>query len=229
MNSEKNQLLFIAMTILLILVPVVIFLFVGGNFEFLIIHFSAAGFLRKHLWVVPPILLLGQQLYVIPSFMRGYWTAFSEEPPNILDLYLPIYNEAAVYESNLLEKIVYILWGCIFLLVVFVYTPILQILNSGDSINSMSFYCLLLAFFLYMAICFIRGVKYLAVRRNIYDYHNKHLGIRGTSPFFLVYKMMYFIPIVRSLALLSEIQILDKLTKFNDVENMDVELKEEIK
>jgi len=218
MNSEK-----------LILVPIVIFLFVGGNFEFLMIHFSASGFLRKHLWIVPPILLLGQQLYVIPSFMRGYWKAFSEEPPSILDLYFPIYNETVVYESSLLEKIVYILWGCIFLLILFVYTPILQILNSGNAINSISFYCLLLALFLYMVICFIRGVKYLAVRRNIYDYHNKHLGIRGTSPFFLIYKMMYFIPIVRSLALLSEIQVLDKLTKFNDVENMDIELKEEIR
>lgn len=228
MNSEKNQLLFIGMVILLVLIPIVIFLFVGGEFEFLMIHFSASGFLRKHLWVVPVLLLLGQQLYIIPSFMRGYWRVFSEEPPNALNLYLPIFNEEVVYESSLLEKIIYILWGCIFILILLVYTPILQILNSGEAINSASFYCLLIALFLYLVICFIRGVKYLAVRRNIYDYHNKYLGVRGVSPFFIIYKIMYFIPIVRSLALLSEIQILDKLTKFNDVENMDIELREEI-
>lgn len=229
MNSEKNQLLFIGMTILLIFVPIAIFLFVGGDFEFLMIHFSASGFLRKHLWLVPPILLLGQQLYVIPSFMQGYWRVFSEEPPSILDLYLPIHNEAVVYANSLLEKVIYILWGCILFLVIFVYTPVLQILNSGNKVNSISFYCLLLALFLYMVICFIRGIKYLAVRRDIYDHHNKYLGVRGTSPFFLVYKIMYFVPVVRSLALLSEIQVLDKLTKFNDVEGMDIELKEEIR
>lgn len=228
MNSEKNQLLFICFSVAILSITVLIFLFVGGEFKFLFIHFSAGGLLNKISWLVPILLLFIQQIYVIPVFMKGYWKVFSEEPPTCKELFIPMMNEAVIFETNLATNVTYCLWGGIAFLLIIVFTPLLQLFQSGEAVMSVSFYCILLAFFLYIILCVIRGFKYLSVRRAIYDYHNKYLGVRGISPFFMLYQFLYFIPIARSLSILADNQILDKLIKFNDLEQMGTELKEEV-
>lgn len=228
MNSEKNQLLLIAGTIGFIAIAIMLFLFVGGEFRFLFIHFSADGVLGQLGWAVPIMMVLIQQLYVLPAFMKGYWQSFSDEPPTGAEVYIPFLNEAAVFSSETMQKVVYGLWVCVGGLVLITALPIIPLIsNSVSTASSISFYLLVFAVILFVIICIIRGIAYLGVRKSIYDKHAKYLGVRGQSPYFWAFQMLYFIPIARSISLLLDIQILDKLTKFNDVENVDLELKEE--
>lgn len=228
MNSEKNQLLLIAGTLGFIGVAVLIFLLVGGEFKFLFINFSAQGILGPIAWAVPLLMLLVQQCYVVPTFMKSYWAIFSEDPPTSQELIVPILNETVVYTSDTVQKVVFGLWACVGGLIVITALPIIPLISgSGLTATSLSFYILVFVGVLYFFICLARGFGYLSVRKNIYDYHNKYLGTRGTSPYFWLYQFLYFIPIARSISLLMDIQVMDKVTKFNDMDNMDTELREE--
>lgn len=225
MNSEKNQLAFIGWVILILAGTVGMFLLVGGEFEFAFIHFSAEGLLGKIIWIVPLILVAGQQLYVVPTFMKSYWKLFSNAPPNQAEIWVPMMNENAIYPGDVLPKIIYALWAVIAGAIVLMVTPVLAIF--GSSVGDAMYFMGILILLMFAAICGIRGYYYFAVRRDIYDLHNKYLGIRGTSVMSWVHRLLYFIPLARSISLLSDLQVMDKLTKFNDIESMKTELFEE--
>lgn len=228
MDNEKNQLLLILGTLGLIGMAVFIFLIVGGEFKFLFINFSASGIFGPIAWAVPVLMIVVQQIYIIPTFMKSYWEVFASTPPTSQEVYVPFLNEAAVYESLTVQKVVYGMWACVGGLVLITAVPILGYIGmSGSFVTSSSFYILLLSLILYVCICLIRGFSYLGVRKNIYDYHNKYFGVRGTSPYFWLYQLLYFVPLGRSISLLMDIQVMDKITKFNNVQDIDMELREE--
>lgn len=227
MGSEKNQPLFIGTVFGLIIMTVLMFVLIGGEFHFLFIRFSADGIFGNFLWIIPLIMIAVQQLYVIPTFMQSYWTIFSDEPPTTQEIYVPVLNENVVFQNDTLIKITYALWVIIGIVVLVMITPALSFFGTGSDTVTLMFYAGVLVVICFLSISLMRGFKYLAIRRDIYDYHNKYMGIRGTSPFFWLYKLLYFVPLGRSISLLSDIQIMDKLTKYNDVEKMKTELFEE--
>jgi len=227
MGTEKNQLLFIGAVLTLLAVPVILFLLVGGEFGFLFIQFSAEGVFGEFLWATPIIMITAQQLYVIPSFVRAYWDIFSDTPPLKQEIYLPVLNENVVLQSDILTKVTYSLWAIICIIILIMLTPFLTFFGTGEVTITLTYLAGMLVLACFLAISFIRGIRYLAIRREIYDYHNKYLGIRGTTPFFWFYKILYFVPLGRSLSLLVDLQVMHKLSKFNDVEKMKTDLYEE--
>lgn len=225
MKSEKNQLLFVGIVLGMLALTVLVFLMVGGEFNFLFIHFSADGVFTNFLWLLPVLMIGAQQLYVLPTFWKAYWKLFSDEEPSVQELYVPVLNENVVYGNDTVAKVMMGGWAIILGMILIMVTPILSFIGSGFRDVMIWIVLFIIAVFLIMSL--VRGVKYMAIRQDIYDLHNKYLGMRGTSPFAWMYKVLYFIPLGRSISLLTDIQVLDKLTKFNDIEQMKTELVEE--
>lgn len=225
MNSEKRQLQAILGIVVLIGICICSFLAIGGEFKFLFINFSADGVLTQSLWLLPILLLLAQQAYIIPEFMKGYWALFSTTPPTSQEVYLPVLNEDVLYSKPIIVKG---LWGAIVGLALLCYLPILPyIVSSGSAITTITFALVLVAIACYLGLTIIRGFGYLKLRKEIYALHTKYFGSRGESPYFWLFKILYFVPLARVLSISFDIQVLDKLTKFNDLDNMTTELMEE--
>jgi hypothetical protein len=209
-----------------------LFFVVGGNF----LWFSTEGVLGDFFWVVPIVILACQQLYVIPQFLKRYWEMSSDQDPSAGELYIPILNENMVFPSESVGKIIVIMWVVVGALVLFNALPMVGIdfltnvlgsIAGTQFINVFSFYSLAISMVLIFIISFLRGFQYLSIRNEIYDLHNKYFGVRGTGIVSIVYRFLYFIPVVRSMSLLMDIQVLDKLVKYNSVEEMRIELQEE--
>jgi hypothetical protein len=232
MGNEKNQLLAIAGIGGLILICVLMFFVVGGNF----LWFSASGVLGENLWVLPIVIIACQQLYVIPQFMKRYWKMSSDEEPSVVDLYVPIVNENVVFPSEKIGNAVNVVWFVVAALCVFNALPLLGIdflanvlgsIAGSQFVSVFSFYSMFIAIALICAASVMRGTQYLSIRGEIYDLHNQYFGVRGVGIVSIVYRIMYFVPLVRSISLLMDMQVMDKLVKFNNVEDMKIELQEE--
>ena len=232
MNSEKGQLIAVGSIIAIIVLCVVIFFVVGGEF----LWFSAEGIFAEYLWGVPLIFLLVQQLYAIPQYLKGFYKLFSSSPPTAVDLYVPIINEHSIFSSVVVTKIMLFCWIIIvgFILInalpfigIEVISNVIGGVGGTGAVATFSFYTILISIFLLIIISFLRGSQYMSVRKDIYDLHNKYLGVRGKGFVAAFCVVLYFIPVARCIAILMDIQIIHKLTKLNDVTNMKVELRED--
>ena len=232
MGSEKRQLQAILVILGLIGVCVVMFLLIGGEF----LWFSTEGLIGPYLWAVPIVILVVQQLYAIPRFLKGYWTLFSDEAPSTGDLYTPFVNENKILPSAGCKKFIIVAWVVVGVMILpnvlvligvsFLAEAIGGLLGIGG-MGDFTYYTLMIAIIAFVLLSLVRGAQYMVVRKEIYNLHNKYIGTRGTGFVSWFYRILYFVPLVRTLSFLMEIQILDKLTKFNEVEDMKIVLRED--
>jgi hypothetical protein len=228
MGSDKEKALAVAFIAGFIAIAVIFFQLIGGRFDFLFIHFSAKGVFGRMIWVLPLIMLALQQFYVVPTFMRGYWDAFAESGPSPTELYVPVLNEYAVLPT-VLQKPYLVSYIVIAVFVLLGASPLPQFLGTGDAVTTMTFYSFVVAIALFVILSVVRGVFYIIADKAIYNRHCEFFGKRGLSPAYWLFKVLYCVPLARSLSMSMSIQILDKITKFNDLSALETVLTEEEK
>lgn len=200
-----------------------------GLVSLIIITFMSqalVSYMGKFVWVTPFIIIVMQQVYAIPVFTKGFWKLFASNAPTSQEVYVPVMNEQVLYGK--FAKSVNVLWIYMIVALVSVVSPILpMVLTDGVAVSSITFYMLLSIALAYIILCVFRGLGHITMRKELYAMHSKYFG-KAPVLYEIYLSALCFVPLIRTITFMSDIQIIDKLTKFNNVEDLDMELTEDI-
>ena len=185
MSSERKQVEAVLWVLGLIAICVAIYFIVGGNF----LWYSVEGIIGDYIIIIPIALLLIQQLYAVPKFLKGYWTLFADSEPSMVDLYAPIINESKIFPNDGVSRFITIMWIIVGSFLVFGVLPdiglgfiasVIGNLFGTIWLSTIYFYAMLIAIAGLLIISVVRGFQYVSLRKELYDLHNAYLGTRGT-------------------------------------------------
>lgn len=202
MNKDRNSLLIICYTLACIAL------------------FAISRYIGKNVnaWIVFVIIIVLQQLYVIPKLVKNYSALHGQYAG--IGRFIPLWNEMMILPPYSA------IWTCIttalFALgagAMFINLDILLKVFPYSFAASWADRCIIFCIVMEGALCLVRGAGYLAVVRQIGYANEEFIGPHEKNKWSFVEKLAYiglFIPGLRALSLVFQLPTLTKLVELND-------------
>jgi hypothetical protein len=180
---------------------------------------------------IPIILLLYQNLYVVPSFVEGLYR-ISGRKCNVVEKYCPFLNELNWMSKTgkLIQSCSLVICAFFVLLNVFPFLGVHVISDLSVSLggmlaaNTTAVWLVVFMIFFYLIFCISRGIEYVELRKIVYAEHNSLFGKKKMGAYAWIGTFLFFIPFARFFAIQDPLSLIRRMTEYNNLEEAQASL-----